>query len=142
MESTRSAENSMTAGTSNQLDPSHMPPNIGSSYLGYDSVSSNTLSVASEYGPGSLGCHPYRMVSLYDTDEGVKKTNALASTQSSCHVTRSDDKKGRCKKRNPETMDGYKKSATTGYETLNKATMEPQTCSADLDGETSITHFD
>ena len=52
----------------------------------------------------------------------------------------SDDKKGPFERLDPEMMDqGF---GTTDYEKLNKATMEPQTCSADLDGTGMAMHLD
>ena len=64
------------------------------------------------------------------------------ASQNACPVTRYDFNTSEYEKLNPETMDSYQGSATTGHVKLNKATMEPQTCSANLDGTSMCTHLD
>ena len=62
--------------------------------------------------------------------------------QIACSVARSVNNMGDYQKLNPETMESCRGSATTGYEKLNKATMEPQTCSIDLDHKSVTMHLD
>ena len=75
----------------------------------------------------------------YD-DDGMQ-VNAFSSTHA-CSMTSPTGNKDEYEKLNPETMDSYQGSTTTGYEKLNKATMGPQTCSADLEGTNMSMNFD
>ena len=55
------------------------------------------------------------------------------TSQNACPLIKSDVKKDAYQMLNPDTMDSHHGSDATTYEKLNKATMEPQTCSSDLD---------
>ena len=140
--SSQSANNNTASGVMNQLELSLTHPKVGPLALDKISESSSTLSEASQHGEGTSGCHSYITVLHVGTVDDVKQQNVLISTQSGPPVTRSDEKIDNNEKLNPETMGIYQGSATTFYEKLNKATMEPQTCSTDFDDTSMTMHLD
>ena len=145
---------------SNQLQPSCIQPKSTPLTLDNVSESYSTLSDVSEYDEAASGFHTYIVVLQDGAGGDVKQNNLFLSTRSACLVDISDDKKAGYGTLNPETRDGYPRSATTDfdktskYEKLNSATMEsyhgfatshyekfnntmmePNTCAADIDGK-------
>ena len=145
---------------SNQLQPSCIQPKSTPLTLDNVSESYSTLSDVSEYDEAASGFHTYIVVLQDEAGGDVKQNNILLSTRSACLMDISDDKKAGYGTLNPETRDGYPRSATTDYdktsnyeelnsatmesyhgfatsdyEKLNKTMMEPNTCAADIDGK-------
>ena len=133
--SPRRLNNDMATGAIEQLQPSEIAPKVDLPPRDNISESSSTLSEASEYGEGATGFHPYIVVLHEGTEDDVKQTKVFPSTQRVCPATSTDGKKDGYEKLNPETMDSYHGSVTAGDKKLSTLTMEPQTCSADLNDE-------
>ena len=115
-------------GEYEKLNPETMDSCQGSATTGYEKL--NKATMEPQTCSADLG------------NKGIHMCIDEATSENTCPVIRSNDKASDYEKLNRETIDSYQGSGTTGYEKLNKATMEPQTCFTDLDGTSMTMHHD
>ena len=137
----QSANRGMAPSRTKQLEPSRIQSNFGPPALDNTSEPPSTLPEASECHEGSSRYRSYIVLLSDGNEDDAKLHNVLPSKQSACHVTGSAGEKDTYETLNSKTMDHTQGSDTTGYEKLNKATMEPQSFSTDLGSVNSTMHL-